>query len=67
MWLTSTFERANSKAIFIQAMDKFFAAVYAAILRHLPFHSLKAIVIASPGFTRESVSSHLRDVKVKRD
>jgi protein pelota len=42
-----------------QAMEKFFAAVYAAILRHLPFQTLRAIVIASPGFTRESVS-HLQ-------
>lgn len=39
----------------LQAMEKFFAAVYAAILRHLPFQTLRAIVIASPGFTRESV------------
>ena len=37
-------------------MEKFFAAVYAAILRHLPFQTLRAIVIASPGFTREGVS-----------
>ena len=37
-------------------MEKFFAAVYAAVLRHLPFQTLRAIVIASPGFTREGVS-----------
>jgi hypothetical protein len=41
---------------FGQAMEKFFAAVYAAVLRHLPFQTLRAIVIASPGFTREGVS-----------
>lgn len=39
-----------------KAIDKFFAAVYAAVLRHLPFQTLRAIVIASPGFTRDSVS-----------
>ncbi len=36
-------------------MEKFFAQVYAAILRHLPFTTLRAIVIASPGFTKDSV------------
>ncbi len=37
-------------------METFFANVYAAILRLIPFQTLKAIVIASPGFTRETVS-----------
>ena len=40
-----------------QAMENFFSSVYQAILRLIPFQSLKAIVIASPGFTKESVSS----------
>ncbi len=40
-----------------QAMEKFFSTVYAAILRHLPFQTLRAIVVASPGFTKDSVSS----------
>lgn len=38
-------------------MENFFSSVYQAILRLIPFQSLKAIVIASPGFTKESVSS----------
>lgn len=36
-------------------MDNFYSAVYQAILRLIPFQSLKAIVIASPGFTKDSV------------
>jgi protein pelota len=40
----------------VQAMENFFSSVYQAILRLIPFQSLKAIVIASPGFTKESVS-----------
>ncbi|KAH8083036.1 pelota [Filobasidium floriforme] len=42
-----------------KAMDKFFAAVYAAVLRHLPFQTLRAIVIASPGFTREGMYDYI--------
>lgn len=42
-------------------MDNFFKTVYDAILRLIPYQDLKAIVIASPGFTRESVSWLLRD------
>lgn len=50
-------KRAGAASAHEKAMEKFFAAVYAAILRHLPFQTLRAIVIASPGFTKESVSS----------
>lgn len=39
----------------LQAMENFFSTVYQAILRLLPFQTLKAIVIASPGFTKETV------------
>lgn len=37
-------------------MENFFSTVYQAILRLMPYQTLKAIVIASPGFTKESVS-----------
>lgn len=40
----------------MQAMETFFNQVYQAILRLVPFQTLKAIVIASPGFTKDSVS-----------
>jgi protein pelota len=41
----------------LQAMDNFYQTVYQAILRLLPYQDLKAIVIASPGFTKDSVRS----------
>jgi stalled ribosome rescue protein Dom34 len=53
--------KAEVKMTLLQAMDKFFATVYAGILRHLPLQTLKAIVIASPGFTKDSVSTELAD------
>lgn len=42
-----------------KAMENFFQSVYQAILRLIPFQTLKAIVIASPGFTRESLYDYI--------
>lgn len=55
-------KRKGSTTVHEKAMDNFFATVYAAILRLLPFQTLRAIVIASPGFTKEAVSSNLARV-----
>ncbi|KAJ9105535.1 hypothetical protein QFC21_001906 [Naganishia friedmannii] len=52
-------KRAGAASAHEKAMEKFFAAVYAAILRHLPFQTLRAIVIASPGFTKESLYDYI--------
>lgn len=40
-------------------MEKFYQTVYTSLLRHLPFNSLKAIVIASPGFTKDSLYDYI--------
>jgi protein pelota len=37
-------------------MENFFSSVYNSLLRLVPFQTLKAVVIASPGFTKDSVS-----------
>ncbi|RSH81591.1 Translation factor pelota [Saitozyma podzolica] len=42
-----------------KAMDNFFQTVYQAVLRLLPFQTLKAIVIASPGFTKDSLYDYI--------
>ncbi|KAJ9112282.1 hypothetical protein QFC19_000701 [Naganishia cerealis] len=52
-------KRAGAASAHEKAMDKFFSAVYAAILRHLPYQTLRAIVIASPGFTKESLYDYI--------
>ena len=36
-------------------MENFFSTIYQAILRLIPYQTLKAVVIASPGFTKDSV------------
>lgn len=40
-------------------MERFYDTVYTSLLRHLPFNSLKAIVIASPGFTKDSLYDYI--------
>lgn len=49
-------KRAGAASTHEKAMEKFFAQVYAGILKHLPYQSLRAIVLASPGFTKDNVS-----------
>ncbi|ORX36829.1 pelota [Kockovaella imperatae] len=42
-----------------KAMETFFSNVYQAVLRLIPYQTLKAIVIASPGFTKESLYDYI--------
>ncbi|WRT66178.1 mRNA surveillance protein pelota [Kwoniella shivajii] len=42
-----------------KAMENFFSTVYQAVLRLIPYQDLKAIVIASPGFTRDSLYDYI--------
>jgi hypothetical protein len=43
----------------LQGLTKFYSALYAAFLRHIPVESLRVIVIASPGFTKDSVYDYI--------
>lgn len=40
-------------------MTKFYSTLYTGLLRTLPFNSLKVIVIASPGFTKDSIYEYI--------
>lgn len=42
-----------------QGIERFYATVYAAFIRHIPFSSLRAIVIASPGFTKDALYDYI--------
>ncbi|WWD17470.1 mRNA surveillance protein pelota [Kwoniella shandongensis] len=42
-----------------KAVENFFSTVYQAVLRLIPFQTLKAVVIASPGFTRDSLYDYI--------
>jgi len=41
-----------------QAMANFLQTVYNAILRLIPYESLRTIVLASPGFTKDTVGGN---------
>lgn len=44
-----------------KGLERFYATLYASFLRHIPFSSpsLRAIVIASPGWVRDSVMDYI--------
>jgi len=48
-------KRMGSATLHEKGMIRFYNAVYTGLLRHIPFNTLRAIVIASPGFTRDSL------------
>lgn len=45
-----------------QAVSKFFDQVMAAILRHVNFDVVKAILIASPGFVKDQFFEYMMKV-----
>lgn len=49
-----------------KAHNKFYDQVYAAVERHFDLDTLKVLIIASPGFVKESVHQHILDEAVKR-
>ncbi|KIY74170.1 hypothetical protein CYLTODRAFT_341040 [Cylindrobasidium torrendii FP15055 ss-10] len=51
-----------------KALQRFYGAIFEAFLRHIPFANvgLKAIVIASPGWVRDSVYTHLLEQASKK-
>ena len=50
-----------------KAITKFFEAIYQAILRHVDFSKVKAVLIGSPGYTKEDFFAYLKETCVKRD
>jgi protein pelota len=52
----------NSKGI-----KKFFDAVYQALLRHIDFNKIKAILIGSPGYVKDDFFTYLKEESIRRD
>ena len=50
-----------------KAVAKFFEAIYQAILRHVDFSRVKAVLIGSPGYTKDDFLVYLKETCVKRD
>jgi protein pelota len=51
-----------------KGLSKFHSTLYDAFVRHIPYGSpgLKAIVIASPGWVRESVAEYMQSEAIRR-
>jgi protein pelota len=52
----------NSKAV-----KKFFEAVYQAVLRHIDFHKVKVVLVASPGYVKDDFWKYAMQEAVRRD
>ncbi|QRV72753.1 mRNA surveillance protein pelota protein [Ceratobasidium sp. AG-Ba] len=52
-------KRMGSSTLHEKGLTKFYSALYAAFLRHIPVDTLRVIVIASPGFTKDSVYDYI--------
>ena len=50
-----------------KAIKKFFEAVYQALLRHVDFQKIKAILIGSPGYVKDDFLVYLKEECVRRD
>ena len=47
--------------------DKFFEYILQALLQHLDFEVVKAVIVASPGFVKDQFMDYLNEMAFKRD
>jgi protein pelota len=52
-------KRMGSSTLHEKGLERFYAALYASLLRHIPFSILRVIVLASPGFVKDSVYDYI--------
>jgi len=52
-------KRTGSTTLHEKGLARFYDTVYQSFLRHVPYSSLRAIVIASPGFVKDAVYDHI--------
>ncbi|KAL0087246.1 eRF1 domain 1 [Phycomyces blakesleeanus] len=60
-------KRKGSVANYEKGLQKFYDQIYQAILRHVHFDIVKAIIIASPGFVKDQFYTYMMDQAVKTD
>jgi protein pelota len=42
-----------------KGLAKFYETVYTSFLRHLPYQTLRVVVLASPGFVKDAIYDHI--------
>ncbi len=50
-----------------KALNKFYEAIYQAILRHVDFSKIKCILCASPGYVKDDFFKYMLEQSVRRD
>lgn len=58
-------KRTGSSTLHDKGLDRFYSTLYTSFLRHIPFPSLRVIVIASPGFVKDAVYDYIFAEAVK--
>ncbi|KAF8529040.1 hypothetical protein BU17DRAFT_73253 [Hysterangium stoloniferum] len=52
-------KRTGSTSMHEKGLERFYSTLYASFLRHIPFGSLRVVVIASPGFVKDAVYDYI--------
>ena len=52
-------KRTGSTTLHDKGLARFYDTLYPSFLRHIPYTTLRAIVIASPGFVRDAVYDYI--------
>lgn len=58
-------KRTGSTTLHDKGLSRFYETLYQSFLRHIPYSSLKAIVIASPGFVKDAVYDYIFEQAIK--
>lgn len=48
-----------------KGLNRFYETLYQSFLRHIPYTSLKAVIIASPGFVKDAVYDYIFEQATK--
>ncbi|EJD01231.1 uncharacterized protein FOMMEDRAFT_141911 [Fomitiporia mediterranea MF3/22] len=52
-------KRTGSTTLHDKGLTRFYETLYQSFLRHIPYSSLRAVVIASPGFVKDAVYDYI--------
>ena len=52
-------KRIGSTTLHDKGLNRFYETLYQSLLRHIPYASLRVIVIASPGFVKDAVYDYI--------
>lgn len=52
-------KRVGSATLHDKGLNRFYETLYQSFLRHIPYASLRAIVIASPGFVKDAIYDYI--------